>query len=170
MAFSATQISLSPNVRQILEQIAAEPGPHKIPKRAKIILLAADGLNNGEIAKLVDLCRDTCSAWRVRFAGESQAIAAAAKQGYEFLEEYIRDLLKDDPRPGRPVHFTDEQVQRIRELAQKSPKDVGLSADTWSYSSLAKAAVKEGIVPSISAKTIWRYVQSDTLKLGDEAR
>ncbi len=55
--------------------------------RAKVVLLAAAGLRNDEIAARLDLRRDAVSKWRKRF-----------------FEERLAGL-EERPRPGRPPVF-----------------------------------------------------------------
>ena len=55
--------------------------------RAKMILLAADGLSNDEIASCLDTRREIVSLWRKRFFDERLA------------------GLEDQARPGRPRTF-----------------------------------------------------------------
>ena len=56
--------------------------------RAKIILLAADGLSNKGIAERLDVPRQIVSKWRKRFHGQRLA------------------GLEDEPRAGRPPGFS----------------------------------------------------------------
>lgn len=62
--------------------------PYKDVIRAQIILLAAEGMENKEIGKKLNLPRKTVSKWRKRFFYE-------LKQG-----------LVDKPRAGRPFFFS----------------------------------------------------------------
>lgn len=62
--------------------------PFFMVMRAKIILLAAQGLNNDKIALMVDTPRKVVSMWRKRFF-------------YERLAG-----LEEKPRPGRPPVFS----------------------------------------------------------------
>ncbi len=61
--------------------------PYRDVIRAKIVLLAAEGLDNDEIAARLDTRREIVSKWRKRFFQE----------GFAGLEER--------PRPGRPSVF-----------------------------------------------------------------
>jgi hypothetical protein len=61
--------------------------PYFIVMRAKIILLAAKGLNNDEIAAQLHTRREVVSMWRKRF-----------------FEQRL-DGLEERPRPGRPRVF-----------------------------------------------------------------
>ena len=82
-------IVLSPEERQTLEHQAARyTSPYWEVVRAKIILLAADGLGNDEIAAKLDMPRQVVSRWRKRFFEEGRA------------------GLADRPRGGRPARFS----------------------------------------------------------------
>ena len=84
--------------------------------RSKIVLAAAEGLSNTEIAARLEVSRPTVTTWRSRFA------------------EHRLDGLVDEPRPGRPRTVTDEQVERlITETLESAPKD----ATHWSTRSMA---------------------------------
>ena len=61
--------------------------PYRDVVRAKIVLMAADGLNNDEIANRLDTRREIVSKWRKRFF----------EHGVAGLEEL--------PRGGRPPVF-----------------------------------------------------------------
>jgi transposase len=76
-------------------------------------------------------------------------------------EDYVRDLIKAfnlhgfamlKPKwgPGGPRKFTDEQRNKLVQLATSRPKDLGLPFQQWSLSRLRKAAMDRGIVESIS--------------------
>ena len=86
---SPFQIELSAEEAQELQRRA---GKYTLPyfevQRAKMILLAADGLGNDEIAGRLDTRREVVSMWRQRF--------------------YKRRLagLEERARPGRPRAFS----------------------------------------------------------------
>ncbi len=75
------------------------------------------------------------------------------------LEDKITSLLSDYARTGQPPTYTDEQIIRILEIACRTPEEYGYEASHWSLNQLVDAAVKEGIVESISAKTISRFLK-----------
>ena len=62
-------------------------------------------------------------------------------------------------RPGQPAHYTDEQIIRILEIACREPQEFGYEVSHWSLNLLVNAVVKEGIVESISAKTVSRFLK-----------
>lgn len=82
-------ISLSPDERASLESIARHyTSAYFSVVRAKAILLAAEGLDNDEIGKHLDMPRQVVSKWRKRF----------------FLERL--DGLQNRPGRGRPPSFS----------------------------------------------------------------
>jgi transposase len=84
--------------------------------RSRIVLAAAEGGSNVEIARRLELDRNTVSRWRRRFA------------------EARLDGLVDEPRPGRPRTVDDAQVEKlITETLENAP-----TSDThWSTRSMA---------------------------------
>lgn len=68
--------------------------PYRDVIRAKIILLAADGLDNDVIAERVDLPRQIVSKWRKRFYWERLP------------------GLEEEPRGGRPARFSPRSRRR----------------------------------------------------------
>jgi CRP-like cAMP-binding protein len=81
-------VELSAEQRRELEARARKYTlPYRDVIRAKIVLLAAQGLDNDEIAARLDTRREIVSKWRKRFF----------EQGLPGLEEL--------PRGGRPVVF-----------------------------------------------------------------
>lgn len=82
-------IELSEEERRILEDRAARYTlPYRDVVRARIVLMAARGLRNDEIAERLSTRREVVSKWRKRFAGSRLA-------GLEEL-----------PRRGRPAVFS----------------------------------------------------------------
>jgi Winged helix-turn helix len=85
---SPYQITLSRDEREILESRARKYTlPYYAVLRARMILLAAEGQANDEIAASLSVGRDVVSLWRKRFF-------------YERLGG-----LEERPRPGRPPVF-----------------------------------------------------------------
>ena len=72
----------------------------------------------------------------------------------------IEKILADLPRPGAPPIFTAEQVCQLMALACRKPEELGLPFTTWTPSELARSAVQEGIVTSISSASVGRFLKS----------
>ncbi len=82
-------IVLSNAERQELERIANKyTSPYYIVVRAKVVLMAAQGIDNKTIGEHLSLPRQIVSKWRKRFF----------EKGLEGLA--------DRPRPGRPSGFS----------------------------------------------------------------
>src|SRR4051794_15523087 len=113
--------------------------------RSRIVLLAADGLRNTEIAAELGIHRNVAGKWRSRFL------------------EHRLDGLTDEPRPGRPRTVTDAQVEQvIVKTLETTPKD----ATHWSTRSMA---AEVGLTQS-AVHRIWRAFglqphRQDTFKL-----
>lgn len=82
-------ITLTSEEREVLESRARQYTlPYRDVIRAKLILLASEGLENKEIGEILDLRREVVSKWRKRF-----------------FEERLPGL-EDRPRGGRPPDFS----------------------------------------------------------------
>src|SRR5512135_1894881 len=79
--------------RDRLAELARLPSvPSGLAKRARMVLLAADGMPNAQIARAVGVSRPTVIGWRDRY-----------------LQGGIR-ALEDEPRPGRPRQIDEADV------------------------------------------------------------
>jgi transposase len=93
--------------------------PARLVQRAKIVLAAADGQENKQIAEDLGCTRRTVGIWRNRFL-------AAGVAGIE----------RDAPRAGRPVTVRSQKEAAIlRKTIQETPPN----ATHWSVRSMAKA-------------------------------
>src|SRR4051812_41386664 len=142
----AVAIELSDDERSQLEAwTRRRTSAQALAQRSRIVLLAAEGLKNTEIADRVGSNRAMAAKWRSRFA------------------EHRLDGLTDEPRPGRPRTITDEQVDAvITTTLESTPKD----ATHWSTRSMAKHV---GLTQTAVSR-IWRAFglqphRQDTFKL-----
>lgn len=111
-------IDLSQDVKEQLQSIARSRSlPHGLVRRGKIILMAAEGLNNKTIAQKIDLSAAVVGMWRKRF-----------------IQQGLMGLY-DEPKPGGPRSISDQQVARlIRKTLNKQPKN----GTHWTCRSIAK--------------------------------
>ena len=160
MPFVAAPVKIPEAIQPILLKFAkSRTLPARQVQRANIILLASEGLNNMQISKQVGLGQDSVSKWRGRFISVLPLLQEVAEKDFSHLEETVSSFLNDYPRPGQPSHYTDEQIIKILEIACRSPEDFGYEASHWSLKLLVDVVIKEGIVDSISAKTISRFLK-----------
>jgi transposase len=134
----AARITLSEEQRVTLESWSrGRKTPARLVLRAKIVLHAAEGLENREIAIKLGTDRESVGRWRSRFA----------KLGLAGIE-------KDAPRSGRKPSIPRSTVEEIVRLTTRSkPKN----ATHWSTRSMARAS-------GVSAKTVHRVWQANELK------
>ena len=89
---SPFNIELSPEERKHLEEMAGKyTSPYRDVIRAKIVLYAAEGLRNDQIAARLDTPRQIVSKWRKRF-----------------FEQRLPGL-EEQPRRGRPAGFSPQR-------------------------------------------------------------
>jgi transposase len=119
---------------------------HRDVVRAHIILAAADGRSNAAIAAHLRLHVDTVRKWRRRF--HQQRLAG----------------LTDRPRAGRPRRFSAVQVAEVKALACELPADADIPLAKWSCPELAAEASRRGVVASISASTVRRWLAADAIR------
>ncbi len=122
----------------------------QIAERARIVLLAADGLNNSEIARQLTLEPETVRLWRQRWL--SFTGVAVADLG-------VAARLADAPRSGTPARITPEQVARIVALACEAPSESGRPVSQWSTTELAAEVMRRGIVDTISPRHAARLLK-----------
>lgn len=126
--------------------------PQQVARRGRIILEAAAGLSNSQIAREVGLDVDTVRFWRSRWLG--------LQAGLEDLS--LEERLRDAPRPGTPARITPEQVCRIVALACEAPSQAGRPISQWSGREVAEEVVKQGIVDRISPRHAARLLKRGT--------
>jgi putative transposase len=142
-------IRLSQQEREDLERlIRRHTTSQQTALRGRMIVAAAEGANNSQIARQLGVDYETVSRWRQRWIG----LQAAA------LEDLpVEDRLADTPRPGRPAQITAEQTCQIVAFACEQPTDRPVSQ--WTGRELAEAVVQRGIVPQISGRHVKRLLK-----------
>jgi len=146
-----TAIALSDAECQELEQLARRHStPQQIALRARIVLAAADGANNCQIARQLDVSLDMARRWRSRWL---------ALQPASLDDLPLAERLTDAPRPGKPVQISAEQVCQIVALACEPPKDSQRPISQWTGREIAAEIKQRGIVRSISRRHAARLLK-----------
>ena len=133
----------------MLERWARRPkSSQALALRCRIVLAAAVGKSNVEIAAELGCNRLTVGRWRSRFT------------------ERRLDGLHDEPRPGKPRSITDDDVERV---IVKTLEEQPVGATHWSTRSMAQAT---GMSQSAVSR-IWRAFalkphQSESFKLSPD--
>ncbi len=134
----ARPVVLTPDQHELLQSRArARSASARSVERARIVLMAAAGLQDQQIAATLRITPEKASRWRNRF-----------------LEGGIAALEKDAPRPGRTPTITTTKVQEvIRRTTQEKPDN----ATHWSTRMMAKAV-------GLSEKSVRRIWHKHGLK------
>jgi putative transposase len=130
-------------------------------RRARIVLAAAEGHNNEQIARSLGINRETARLWRRVWSDAAELLAAAEEEetSEKALRECVEEVLADAPRSGAPATFAPEQVVQIVALACEAPREgSGRPVSHWTPRELADEAVKRGIVRSISVRSVGRFL------------
>ncbi len=144
-------IELTEVERQDLERLVRRhTTPQQLALRARIILAAADGANNCQIARQLDVSLDMVRRWRDRWLALQPALV-------EDLP--LAERLTDAPRPGKPVRITDEQVAKIVALACEPPADSQRPISQWTSREIADEIKHRGIVDQISGRHAARLLK-----------
>jgi transposase len=105
--------------------------PQALAERARIVLAAAEGLNNKQIAAEVGVCAATAGTWRKRFSQKRM------------------EGLYDEQRPGAPREIGDDEIAAtIRKTLETPPK----GATHWSLRMMGREI---GHAPS-TVHRIWQ--------------
>src|SRR6266576_396946 len=135
----AREVHLSRKDRRVLEACCRSPVTlQRDLKRARIVLLAADGRSTRSIAKEVGVQPRIVSRWRHRYADD----------GLEGLQ--------DKPRPGKQPIYTKATDKRILRLLDQPPPD-GFAR--WTGPLLAEA------LGDVDVQYVWRFLRSSKIDL-----
>ena len=110
--------------------------PQRVVRRARIVLLAADGISGREIARQLGVSTHTVSLWRRRYLSGGPSA-----------------LLRDAPGRGRKSTVIDGAAARVRGLLASEP-----TARRWTVRALASAM-------GISRASVHRALKTGKLSL-----
>jgi len=140
----ATQIILTEKEQEELVQITKR---HRSEQqqvlRAHIVLAAAQGHSNAQIAHELAINVDTARLWRDRWV---------ELQGIDQETLSIAERLQDAPRPGTPPKFTAQQRCQMAALACEAPMKAGRPISQWTGREIADELKKQGVVEQISPR------------------
>ena len=128
----APVVVLSEEERETLERWARRPkSAQALAFRCRVVLAAASGETNSEIAARLGCNPNTVGKWRGRFV------------------ERRLDGLHDEPRPGKPRTIGDADVERV---IVKTLEETPAAATHWSTRSMAQATG----MSQTAVSRIWR--------------
>lgn len=145
----AALLSLSKEEREAVEKrVRRHSTPHQLVLRGQIVLGAADGKSNSEIAREVGLGVDRVREWRMRWIG---------LQAASLTELPVEERLSDLPRPGRPSEISAQQICQLVAMACEQPKERPISH--WTGREIADEVQQRGIIPHISPRHASRLLK-----------
>src|SRR5258708_27143985 len=116
----APVITLSPEQRTVLEsQVRSRSLPLRVVERSRLVLFAAAGRQDKDIAVLLSMTPKKVSRWRKRF-----------------LALGVAGLLQDAPRPGRKPTISARLTQRVVTMTTRQQP---ANATHWSTRTMAAA-------------------------------
>ena len=139
-------VQLKEDERELLKKITAKrTEKYNIVLRAKIILMADEGMKFQDIAQKLEIRKDTVTDWTVRWHNTS--------------DKPVKERLMDLPRSGAPDTFTPEQLCLIIAISCESPETYERPITHWTPRELADEVIKQGIVESISPSYLGRLLK-----------
>lgn len=137
----AQRVRVAPPVRRELKALAnSTKAEHRLVVRARIVLLAASGTTNAEIAREVGCHEDTVRKWRKRFVKDSRV-----------------EALRDRSRSGRPNVVPVSIRCEVVKLACDKPNDYDVPCrDIWTHQALADV---------LEQQTDWKISRSEVGKI-----
>jgi len=124
------EIKLMDEERQAPEKLVRRHNmPQQIALRGRIVLAAADGKNNAQIAREFGVNVETPRLWRNRWLTLSPI---------SLDDLSVKERLADLPRPGAPPQITADQRCWIEAMACETPKDSGWPISHWTAREIAE--------------------------------
>lgn len=166
MPGSAAKVVITEVQQEILQELAnGRTTSVRLQQRATVVLRAFAGVDNADIAQEIALGADAVGLWRRRWAKVWPRLTVfECAENPSDLRRAIAAVLSDKPRSGNPGKFTPEQVTRILALACEPPENSGRPITHWTNAELADEAMKQQIVPSISASQVGRFLREAELQ------
>jgi len=125
----------------------------QIARRARIILAAADGANNAQLARQLGVNVAMVRRWRTRWL---------ALAPLPLAELGVAERLEDAPRPGGPCRITAAQVCQLTALACEAPQASGRPISQWTGREVADEIVARGILAAVSPRHAGRLLKRGT--------
>ncbi len=139
---------MSPEVRDEITRLAhSAKKAHRLVVRARIVLFAAEGRTDAEVAAITDVAVRTVGTWRRRFTASPRA-----------------KVLDDARRSGRPPRVSLATRLEVIKLACDRPDgDKTPFREVWTQQALADALLAETGV-SLSRSEVGRILHSEGLR------
>jgi transposase len=144
---AADPVTVLPEQRRALEQLVrTHSTPQQLSLRARMILHGSRGVGVRESARQLGVWPKTVRYWRRRWrqAGEKRSVC---------------ERLTDAPRSGAPPTYTAEQICAVVAMTCEKPSESERPISQWSQREIADEAMKRGLVPNISQRSVGRFLK-----------
>jgi transposase len=133
--------------------------------RAHVVLMAATGSTDRQVARALGITDKTVRRWRSRWNESFEALVALeSKRKDAAFGRDLEEVLSDAPRSGAPPTVSPEAVCQIIALACEHPAFSGRPITTWTGRELADECIKRKILPSISVSHVNHLLRQANLK------
>ena len=129
--------------QDLVKLISRRRTAQQIALRGRIVLAAAEGQNNSQIARELKVGVMTVRRWRQRWLD---------LQPFSLEDLSIEERLEDLPRSGSPPRITADQVCKIMGMACEKPEESERPISHWTGREIADEIIKRGIVDQISPR------------------
>ena len=167
MARVAGIIQLTNRQEKLLKgQVRSHKIGQSVATRMRIILLAAKGLQNVQIAQKLDVDSQRVARWRKRWVSSQNDLAKAEAKNVSDKDylAMVWGVLGDSARPGGPPKFEAKQIAGIIKIACEEPQDSGYPVTHWTPKEIRAEAIKRGLVESISVRQVDRFLKRSRLE------
>ena len=144
---AADPVTVLREQRDALEHLVrTHSTPQQLALRARIIMQAADGMGVRACARELGVWPKTVRYWRKRWR------KAADRQS-------VSERLADAQRSGAPATYTPEQICALVAMTCEKPSESERPISHWSQREIADEAMRRGLVPSISQRSVGRFLK-----------
>ena len=144
---SADPVSVLPEQREALEKLVrTHSTAQQLVLRARMIMHAAEGIGVRESARELGVWPKTARYWRKRWRQADD-------------KHSVCERLADAPRSGAPPTYTAEQVCAVVAMTCEKPSESDRPISQWSQREIADEAIRRGIVPNISQRSVGRFLK-----------
>jgi transposase len=143
---AAEPVTVLPEQREELEHLVrTHSTPQQLALRARIIVQAADGTGVRASARELGVWPKTVRYWRKRWR--------------EADRQSVPERLADVQRSGAPATFTSEQICALVAMTCEKPSESERPISHWSQREIAAEAMRRGLMPSISQRSVGRFLK-----------
>ncbi len=144
---AADRVIVRSKQRKELEQLLrTHSTPQQLAMRARVILHAAKGVGVRESGRELGVWPKTVRYWRRRWREATR-------------RQSVLERLADAPRSGTPATFTPQQICALVAMTCEKPSESERPISHWSQREIAAEAMRRGVVPSISQRSVGRFLK-----------